>query len=86
MAQKPQAPSAGFDFNVGKAQQSFSWTSEAVEQLMFAIEEGYKIQTTPFYEGPCAQHGTPAGTVCLSVGSSCGARASAYSGHHHKYA
>ena len=51
MAQKPQAPSAGFDFNVGKAKQAFSWSSESVEQLMFAIEEGYKPASTPFYEG-----------------------------------
>ena len=51
MAQKPQAPSSGFDFNVGKAKQAFSWSSESVEQLMFAIEEGYKPASTPFYEG-----------------------------------
>ena len=51
MPQKPQAPSAGFEFNVGKAKQAFSWSSESVEQLMFAIEEGYKPASTPFYEG-----------------------------------
>ena len=51
MAQRPQAPSAGFEFSIGKAEQSFSWTSEKVEQLMLAIEEGYKPKATPFYEG-----------------------------------
>ena len=51
MAQRPQAPSAGFEFSIGKAEQSFSWTSEKVEQLMLALEEGYKPKATPFYEG-----------------------------------
>ena len=51
MAQKPQAPSSGFDFQVGKAEETFSWTSEKVEQLMIALEEGYKPKATPFYEG-----------------------------------
>jgi len=51
MAQRPQAPSAGFDFSISKAQQAFSWTSEAVEQLMLAIEEGFRPKQTPFYEG-----------------------------------
>jgi hypothetical protein len=51
MAQKPQAPSAGFELQIGKTEESFSWTSEKVEQLMIAIEEGYKPKSTPFYEG-----------------------------------
>lgn len=51
MAQKPQAPSAGFEFSIGKAEQSFSWTSEMVEQLMLAVEEGFRPKQTPFYEG-----------------------------------
>jgi hypothetical protein len=51
MAQKPQAPSSGFDFQIGKAEETFSWTSEKVEQLMIALEEGYKPKATPFYEG-----------------------------------
>lgn len=51
MAQKPQAPSSGFDFQIGKAEETFSWTSEKVEQLMLALEEGYKPKATPFYEG-----------------------------------
>lgn len=51
MPQRPQAPSAGFELSVGKAEQSFSWTSEKVEQLMLALEEGYKPKSTPFYEG-----------------------------------
>ena len=49
MAQKPQAPSSGFDFNVGKAKQAFSWSSESVEQLMFAIEEGYKPASSSYW-------------------------------------
>lgn len=51
MAQRPQAPSSGFDFSVAKAEETFSWTSEKVEQLMIALEEGYKPKATPFYEG-----------------------------------
>jgi hypothetical protein len=51
MPQKPQAPSAGFDFQIGKAEETFSWTSEKVEQLMIALEEGYKPKAAPFYEG-----------------------------------
>jgi hypothetical protein len=51
MAQKPQAPSAGFDFQIGKAEETFSWTSEKVEQLMIALEEGYKPKAATFYEG-----------------------------------
>jgi hypothetical protein len=51
MAQKPRAESAGFDFKIGAAEESFSWTSERVEQLMLALEEGYKPKATPFYEG-----------------------------------
>ena len=51
MAQKPRAESAGFEFKVGAAEESFSWTSEKVEQLMLALEEGYKPKATPFYEG-----------------------------------
>jgi len=51
MAQKPRAESAGFDFKIDAAEESFSWTSERVEQLMLALEEGYKPKSTPFYEG-----------------------------------
>jgi len=51
MAQKPRAESAGFEFKIGTAEESFSWTSEKVEQLMLALEEGYKPKATPFYEG-----------------------------------
>lgn len=51
MAQKPRAESAGFDFKIGAAEESFSWTSEKVEQLMLALEDGYKPKSTPFYEG-----------------------------------
>lgn len=51
MAQKPRAESAGFDFKIDAAEETFSWTSERVEQLMLALEEGYKPKSTPFYEG-----------------------------------
>jgi hypothetical protein len=51
MAQKPRAESAGFEFKIGGAEETFSWTSEKVEQLMLALEEGYKPKSTPFYEG-----------------------------------
>lgn len=51
MAQKPQAPSAGFDLQISKTEETFAWTSEKVEQLMIALEDGYKPKSTPFYEG-----------------------------------
>ena len=46
---KPKADSAGFQFSVGKTEQ-FSWSTEMVEQLMLAIDEGYKPKSTPFYD------------------------------------
>jgi hypothetical protein len=48
---KPQAESAGFEFKISKGAESFAWTSHKVEQLMLAIDEGYKPKSTPFYEG-----------------------------------
>lgn len=51
MAQKPQAPSAGFELKIDKQEESFSWSTDKVEQLMLAIEDGYKPKSTPFYEG-----------------------------------
>jgi hypothetical protein len=51
MAQKPQAQSAGFELQISKSEETFAWTSEKVEQLMLALEEGYKPKATPFYEG-----------------------------------
>jgi len=51
MAHKPQAPSAGFELQVNKTEENFSWSTEKVEQLMIALEDGYKPKTTPFYEG-----------------------------------
>jgi hypothetical protein len=51
MAQKPRPESAGFELQINKAEESFAWTSEKVEQLMIALEEGYKPKSTPFYEG-----------------------------------
>jgi len=49
--QKPQANSAGFELTIKKGAESFSWSSKKVEQLMAAIEDGYKPKSTPFYEG-----------------------------------
>jgi hypothetical protein len=51
MSQRPQAPSAGFELQIGKAEETFSWSSEKVEQLMIALEEGFRPKQTPFYEG-----------------------------------
>ena len=48
---KPRPESAGFEFQISSGQESFAWTSDSVEQLMLAIEEGYKPKSTPFYEG-----------------------------------
>lgn len=49
--QKPKPTSGGFELEITKNQESFAWTSTKVEQLMIAIEEGYKPSQTPFYEG-----------------------------------
>lgn len=51
MPQKPKAPNAGFDFSTGEGIELFAWSTETVEQLMIAIEEGYKPKSTPFYDG-----------------------------------
>ena len=48
---RPQAESAGFEFKIEKGAESFAWTSDKVEQLMLALDEGYKPKSTPFYEG-----------------------------------
>ena len=48
---KPQPESAGFEFKVSKGAESFAWTSNKVEKLMLALDEGYKPKSTPFYEG-----------------------------------
>jgi len=47
--QKPD--SGGFEFKVDGAEQSLTWNSKKVEQLMVAIEEGYKPKSHPFHEG-----------------------------------
>jgi len=51
MPQKPKAPSAGFDFSTGGGLELFAWSTETVEQIMIAIDEGYKPKSTPFYDG-----------------------------------
>jgi len=51
MAQKPQAQSAGFEMKIDKGQEMFSWTTQKVDQLMLAIDEGYRPKSVPFYEG-----------------------------------
>jgi hypothetical protein len=49
--QKPKPTSGGFELEITKNQESFAWNSTKVEQLMIAIEDGYKPKSTPFYEG-----------------------------------
>lgn len=51
MAQKPKQERGGFDLEITKTEETFAWSTKKVEQLMIAIEDGYKIKTTPFYEG-----------------------------------
>ncbi len=46
---KPQAEPAGFELKVSKQQESNIWTSKKVEQLMIAIDDGYKSKSTPFH-------------------------------------
>ena len=48
---KPQPHSAGFDFSVDAAESNFSWSTEKVEQLMVALDEGYKPKAHPFHSG-----------------------------------
>ena len=47
---KPQE-SSGFDFEIAKNDIRYSWDSKKVEQLMIALDDGYKPKSTPFYEG-----------------------------------
>ena len=49
--QKPKPTSGGFELEITKHEETFAWTSIKVEQLMIALEEGYKHKATPFYEG-----------------------------------
>ena len=49
--QRPKPERGGFELEIGKQEESFAWSSKKVEQLMIAIEEGYKPKATPFYEG-----------------------------------
>jgi len=46
---KPQH--GGFELEVGKQQESNIWTTSKVEQLMIAIDDGYKSKSTPFHDG-----------------------------------
>ena len=48
---RPPADSAGFEFQISKSENRFAWDSKKVEQLMTALDEGYKPKSTPFYEG-----------------------------------
>ena len=48
---RPQAESSGFEFQISKTENRFAWDSKKVEQLMIALDEGYKPKSTPFYEG-----------------------------------
>jgi len=43
--------SSGFDFEIAKNDIRYSWDSKKVEQLMVALDDGYKPKSTPFYEG-----------------------------------
>ena len=42
---------AGFDFEIAKSDIRHSWDTKKLEQLMIALDEGYKPKGTPFYEG-----------------------------------
>jgi len=46
---KPQH--GGFELSVAKREESNVWTTAKVEQLMVAIDDGYKIKSTPFHDG-----------------------------------
>lgn len=50
MANQSKPDHGGFELNIKKEEQSFAWTSKKVNQLMDAIDEGYKPKETPFYE------------------------------------
>lgn len=40
--QRPKPERGGFELEVSKQEETFAWSSKKVEQLMIAIEEGYK--------------------------------------------
>lgn len=48
---RPKSTSIGFDYDDLNIQERVSWNTEKVEQLLVAMEEGYKPKSNPFYEG-----------------------------------
>lgn len=48
---KPKPEHGGFELEIPKGNESVAWSTKKVEQLMLAIDEGYKPKSTPFYEG-----------------------------------
>ena len=48
---KPRAESAGFNFEIAKNEHRHSWDTKKVENLMIALDDGFKPKGSPFYEG-----------------------------------
>ncbi len=51
---RPRPESAGFELQVKEAEQNFAWTSKKVNDLIVAMEDGYKPKTNPFHGGNLA--------------------------------
>ena len=51
---RPRPESAGFELQVKEAEQNFAWTSKKINDLIVAIEDGYKPKTNPFHGGNLA--------------------------------
>lgn len=49
--QKPKPDRGGFELEITKGNESLAWSTVKVNQLMAAIEDGYKVKSTPFYDG-----------------------------------
>ena len=48
---KPRPEPAGFELQINRAEESFAWTTKKVDDLLVAMEDGYKPKASPFHEG-----------------------------------
>jgi len=48
---RPRPEHAGFELEVKEAEQSFAWSTKKVNDLIVAMEDGYKPKMNPFHGG-----------------------------------
>jgi len=48
---RPRPEHAGFELEVREAEQSFAWSTKKVNDLIVAMEDGYKPKMNPFHGG-----------------------------------